>query len=172
MHNSSIELMKKFVAKYLLPQKTKILDVGSYNVNGCYKPLFNNPLWEYQGLDIVAGPNVDLVETEVPWSLQNETYDIVISGQTLEHVKAPWIWIKELERVCKPGGIIIVIAPSRFYIHRHPVDCWRILPDGMTYLLSEWCNCDMLEVGISPINNTSDDCFGVAKKRQTPSHTP
>ena len=53
MHESSYERMREFVLKYLNPRKKlKILDVGSYDVGGNYKKLFDNPNWEYYGGDI------------------------------------------------------------------------------------------------------------------------
>ena len=33
-------------------------------------------------------------------------YDIVFSGQVIEHVRKIWLWIKELTRICKVGGLV------------------------------------------------------------------
>jgi SAM-dependent methyltransferase len=82
----------------------KVLDVGSYNVNGTYRPIFGSG-YSYQGLDISPGPNVDIVANNLyRWPVEDNFYDLVISGQCLEHVEAPWLWIDEVYRVCKPGG--------------------------------------------------------------------
>jgi SAM-dependent methyltransferase len=135
-------------------------------ISGSYRKIFeDNPLWSYKGLDMVLGKNVDIIAPTIPWPISDNSYDLVISGQTLEHTKAPWLWIKEIERVCKPGGLIIIIAPWQWDQHRYPVDCWRILPDGMTYLLGDWCNCEILTIGMSTIDIIHGDCYGVAKKR-------
>ena len=88
--------MQYFAEKYL-DQDTalQILDVGSYNVNGSYKDLFNKPKWKYYGLDIFPGPNVDMVSKGVyNFGLKERFFDVVISGNTLEHVEAPWLCIK------------------------------------------------------------------------------
>lgn len=157
----------------------EIIDVGSQDfsthisgdvvytlISTTYKTIFKQyPLWRYRGLDLEAGQNVDIVADKVLRPVSDNSCDLVISGQTLEHVEAPWLWIKELERICKPGGIIVVIAPWKWEIHRYPKDCWRILPDGMEYLLGQWCNCEVLTVGSFEIDPTSGDCWGVAKKR-------
>ena len=154
--------MEKLVGKYLNKEnKLNIADIGSFDVNGTYKRFFSNPLWSYTGIDISAGKNVDIVVKEHDWSnVVNDSYDIVVSGQTLEHVNAPWDWILKIKNICKPGGLIMIIAPWKWVIHRHPVDCWRILPDGMQYLLGVHSGLDVLEVGV-----IENDCFGVAKKK-------
>ena len=165
MHSTSYNLMTLFARKYLdEAQRLKIIDIGSYDVDGSYRPIFSKPNWEYKGLDMVAGPNVDIVAPSYPWPLPDNSFDAVVSGQTMEHVEAPWLWVKELERICKPGGLIVVISPWQWFIHRYPVDCWRILPDGMTYLLSKWCRCELLAVGTVNFDATRGDCYGIARK--------
>ena len=156
--------MSGFVQKYTIDQhSTSILDVGSMNCHpnrgagSTYKELFDSA--EYTGLDLDAGPNVDIVAS-VPyvWPIADCSFDVVISGQCLEHVEAPWFWIKEVARVCQSPGLVIVIAPWRWAEHKRPVDCWRILPDGMKFLL-EYAGLEVVEYGKS-----NKDCYGVAKK--------
>lgn len=150
MHKESYELMKGFARKYLdKNSKLKILDVGSCDVNGTYKDLFNNPDWKYIGLDIEAGPNVDIVsKTPYSFGLENESFDAIISGNCLEHVAAPWLWIKEIERVVKKKGIICITLPFNIREHRFPLDCYRIAPDGMRYLLEKAASFKVLECEI------------------------
>ena len=51
MHKSSMLRMKWFVDTYLdETKKGNILDVGSYDVNGTYKELFEETAYSYQGL--------------------------------------------------------------------------------------------------------------------------
>lgn len=162
MHESSMNLMSDLLYKFVeRTANLKVLDVGSFDVNGTYRCLMSST-WEYTGLDIQEGLNVDLVE-EGPyeWGLLDNSYDVVISGQCLEHVEAPWLWIKELSRVCVLGGTVIVIAPWQSPVHRYPVDCWRILPDGMKYLLT------YAGLTTTIVGKELDDCYGVAEKRKT-----
>lgn len=114
----------------------KILDVGSYDVNGTYKDLINNNIFEYVGLDMAKGPNVDICPANTySWNeLRDNEFDIVISGQALEHIEFFWITVEEIVRVTKKGGLICIIAPNGFDEHRHPVDCWRFWTDGMIAL--------------------------------------
>lgn len=64
-------------------------------------------------------------------------FDIVVSGQVIEHVRKPWIWLTELARVCKPGGLVLTVNPVSWPYHEAPIDCWRIYPDGMRALCEE-----------------------------------
>jgi SAM-dependent methyltransferase len=146
MHPSSFNAMKYFVERYLdNNEQLDILDVGSYDVNGTYKPLFQSPNWHYVGLDVAEGPNVDIVSTS-PYDFGlHKLFDVVISGNCLEHVESPWKWIKEVEKVTKKNGIICVITPFSVGEHRHPVDCWRILPDGYKYLLEHESTFTVIE---------------------------
>lgn len=173
MHQNSYNVMGQFVEKYAAPLVhikpiVRVLDIGSCNVQTdqpIYRTLFTNPKFDYTGLDLCSGENVDLVVKEpYNWPLENESYDIVISGQCLEHTTAPWVWIKEVERVCKSGGLVAVIAPWMWGQHRFPLDCWRILPDGMSYLLDKWCDFDLLDVG-STGPDVGCDCWGFGRKR-------
>ena len=150
MHKESFELMRYFVEKYLEKNnRLDILDVGSYDVNGSYKTLFQSIKWKYCGLDIVAGPNVDII-SKSPYDFNiSGKFDIVVSGNCLEHVEAPWKWIKEIEKVIKKEGLVCIITPFSIGEHRFPVDCWRILPDGYKYLLEKESNFTVLESSIT-----------------------
>ena len=134
MHKSSMRRMEWFAETYLKTKKRcKILDVGSYDVNGCYKNIFSEKGHLYEGLDMEMGPNVDICPKKAyQWEeVIDDNYDVVISGQALEHIEFFWVTIAEIVRVTKEGGIICLIAPRGFEEHRYPVDCWRFLTDGM-----------------------------------------
>ena len=126
--------MSWFADKFLTESgKEKILDVGSYDVNGNYRSIFESKGKIYTGLDMTSGPNVDIVPKHAyAWDeIEDNTYDIVISGQALEHIEFFWITMAEIVRVTKKDGLICIIAPNGFEEHRYPVDCWRFFTDGM-----------------------------------------
>ena len=131
--------MRAFTDRYLAGRETEeisILDLGSMDVNGSYRTLFDHAMWYYQGLDLTPGNNVDIVLsdpyiwTEIP----SQSIDVVVSGQALEHIEFFWLTMLEVSRVLKPGGLCCIIAPSGGYEHRYPVDCWRFYPDGFSAL--------------------------------------
>lgn len=143
--------MVSFSSAMLNPDdELKILDVGSLDINGCYKKSFQLPKWSYTGMDITPGKNVDLVVPDPHnWTnIQDKSYDVVVSGNCLEHIEAPWMVAKEIERITKDNGICIFTVPWNHGIHRFPVDCWRILPDGMTYMMTKFCNFKYFTCGV------------------------
>ena len=139
MHQSSMDRMTYFRDKYLGEKAHHdliIVDIGSQDVNGTYKPLFASPRWKYIGVDRSAGNNVDLI-LEDPYrfrEIESNSVDVIVSGQTFEHVEFFWITMLEIARVLKSGALCCVIVPSSGPQHRFPVDCWRFYPDGLRAL--------------------------------------
>ena len=162
MHPNSLKLMSDFFEGYLKHSwPGRILDVGSKDVNGSYRRLVPEE-WEYTGLDPAPGPNVDVIAWNLPWPFSDEEFQVVISGQCLEHAERPWEVVREIGRVLAPGGYCCLIAPWRWDVHRYPLDCWRVLPDGMEILLA-LAGCEVLAARID-----QDDCIGVGIKKGQP----
>jgi len=165
MHQSSYNIMMQFrnlVTRHFEKEKISILDVGSYGVNGTYKEIFSDEkMFCYTGLDLKPGPNVDYVPHDpYDWpELENESYDVVISGQAFEHIEYPWLVIRELAAKLRKNGLACIVAPSRGPEHKYPVDCWRYYPDGF-YALAKWAGLEILEAktnwGASGFSDGSD----------------
>lgn len=142
-----MQQFKAFAESHFKGQKLKVLDVGSYGVNGTYREIFSDQeRFSYLGLDLTPGPNVDYVPQDpYKWDeLPDESFDIIISGQAFEHIEFPWLTILEMRRVLKKNGLVCIVAPSRGPEHRYPVDCWRYYPDGFR-ALAKWANLQVLE---------------------------
>lgn len=154
MHSSSYNEMKSNLAKY---GKGLIADIGSMSKNEAktYRDFCPN----YLGVDIEAGPNVDLVMT-APYtiSLADESVDTVISGQCLEHVRNPFKLVAESARILKKDGYMLLTAPFQWREHRYPLDTFRYLPDGMRALMEE--------AGMTVINTylIENDCWGISRR--------
>lgn len=139
MHASSFDKMKSFREEFLHDreqERLQILDLGAKDIKGSYKTLFEQPSWRYRGIDLEAGPNVDIVLRDpYRWTeVKSGSCDVFISGQCFEHIEYIWVTMLEIWRVLKPGGLACIIAPSAGGEHRYPVDCWRIYPDGFRAL--------------------------------------
>jgi SAM-dependent methyltransferase len=150
--------------KYLQDRKgSAVLDVGARlwkdSKPFTYRELFVAD-YSYTGIDVVEGDNVDLVVADpYQWKeVSDFEYPIVISGQTLEHCERFWEVFQEMVRVLDTGGVMCVIAPWSVKEHRYPVDCWRILPDGMR-ALGKWTRIETVEAFVN-----KSDCVGVFRK--------
>ena len=171
MHESSYEKMEAFVRVHLDAHRghpLEILDFGSQVVDDqgvSYKALFDDPDWNYRGLDIEAGHNVDIVvENAYDWTeVPTDSVDLVVSGQALEHVEYFWASMYEIVRVLKPGGLAMLIAPSGGFEHRYPVDCWRFYRDGFV-ALADHVDCEIVDAFTDWGNLDWEDSILVARK--------
>ena len=175
MHNLSYNEMAANIEKHLnhLPEKSMVVDVGSMDFNGTYRPLIE-PRLIYMGMDISAGPNVDhVMSSEFNSGLPEAFADAIISGQCLEHCRNPFALVAEMSRIAKPGAIILLTAPCQGWIeHRFPIDCFRFLPDGMRALL-DFAEADCIaayakafQPGAVPAGEVDGtDCWGIGRKR-------
>jgi len=123
-------------ASKITKSQIRVLDVGSYDVNGSYRDLFNEDRYHYTGLDMEQGPNVDIVlRNPYDWdTIESDSFDIVISGQAFEHIEFFWKTMEEMTRVLKKDGLLCLIVPNGFDEHRYPVDCYRFFSDGLIAL--------------------------------------
>lgn len=107
----------------------RILEAGSMNVNGSVRPMIEllYPA-EYLGVDIRDGNGVDQICNiyELTKEFGENSFDGVVCTETLEHVRNWVLAVSNLKNVLKPGGFLIVSAPSRgFHKHDYPHDYWR-----------------------------------------------
>lgn len=137
MHPNCMLLFETY-AKQFFKNDMRILEIGPSACPSPFQERVNNTTIDWQTLDMVNGRNVTYVaDNEYKFLIPDNTFDIVISANVIEHVKKVWVWIKELARVCKIGGYVITIAPVSWGFHKAPLDCWRIYPDGMRALYEE-----------------------------------
>jgi SAM-dependent methyltransferase len=152
LHASSFENMARCHDRYLGTQawagggERLVVDVGGADVNGGYRPIFDDPRYRYLTVDLAAGEGVDVVLDD-PYRLPfaDGSVDVVLSGQMLEHCEFFWLTFAEMMRVLKPEGYLFLIAPSAGPIHEYPVDCYRFYPDAYR-ALAKHAGCHLHEV--------------------------
>lgn len=167
MHTTAQQNAQKFYDKYCqhdIENKT-ILDVGSYDLNGTLKPMFQKG--KYTGLDMAEGPNVDIVAPSSKMPIENESFDIILSTSCFEHDDFFWLTFLEMCRVLKKDGLIYINAPSSGPYHGHPGDNWRFYKDSWISL-EKWgkMNNYNIELIESYIDNSGEwkDSIGIFKK--------
>jgi SAM-dependent methyltransferase len=144
MHVQSYSKMESFFRVYRseIPAgadgKVRVLDVGSKSYDGhtTYKTIVDAAGYEYVGLDLEHGLNVDVVpKTPYVWpEIEDASIQVAISGQTFEHNPFFWATLSEMTRALVPGGYLVIIAPGSGPVHRYPIDCYRFYPDSWSAL--------------------------------------
>ena len=148
MHDTALELGKGFFDVYWQPSFTKILDVGSRNVNGTLRDVCP-PQAQYIGIDVSEGDGVDIVLSDPhSFPFQDETFDCIVSTSCFEHDPMFWLTFLECLRVLKKEGFLYINAPSNGPYHFYPVDCWRFYPDAGN-ALKEWAIKNGINVYLS-----------------------
>lgn len=134
MHRNSRLIFERYARPHFRSH-TKVLEIGPTGSPSMYQQIIDDATITWETLDICDGPKLTYPNTPAyAFPIPDDTYDIVLSGQVLEHVPKVWVWIGELARICRPGGHVITINPVSWPYHRAPVDCWRAFPDGMRAL--------------------------------------
>ncbi|MDI6591500.1 MAG: class I SAM-dependent methyltransferase [Patescibacteria group bacterium] len=110
----------------------KTLDLGAGSAK--YREIIKQKAFEYITFDMIPGKNIDVVGDALNLPFRAGTFDTIISTQVLEHVEKPWIMIKEIHRVLKPGGICILTAPFLTPYHADPHDYFRYTEEGLEFL--------------------------------------
>ncbi len=121
----------------------KVLEVGSKYVNGSVRPIIEKFLQpeKYVGIDIEQGKFVDEVLTaeKLIEHFGQQSFDVVISTEMLEHVKDWRIVIHNMKGVLKEGGYLYITTCSKGYpYHSYPYDFWRYEIDDMRNIFSDF----------------------------------
>jgi len=168
MHITAMENGKQFVEQYLdRNSPLEVLDVGSFDVNGSLRPLFEESTWEYVGLDCTGGPedNVDShLNPDGTFPFLDDSFDVVVSSSCLEHDQVFWRTFEEMIRVTRPGGLIYLLVPSKGGYHGYPGDCWRFMEDAYPALAKAFPEVELLEHHITATGNWGDNVGVFAKK--------
>ena len=71
-------------------------------------------------------------------NIPNDRFDIVVCTEVLEHTVQPFDAVRELHRILKPEGVLLLSTPYNFRIHGPLPDCWRFTEHGLRVLLDRF----------------------------------
>ena len=114
----------------LLPSGGTLLDLGCGEMP--YRPIFEARMARYLGADLPRNARADISVDEsgrVP--MPDESVDVVLSSQVLEHVSSPQTYLAEAHRVLKPKGAMLLSTHGHWMFHPDPTDYWRWTGDGL-----------------------------------------
>ena len=89
-------------------------------------------------IDSVRSPDIlgDISNT----SFRDSTFDTIIALEVFEHIKLPQKAIKEIYRILKPNGTLLLSIPFIFPIHDEPNDYQRWTLQGCRLLTHQFNN--------------------------------
>jgi SAM-dependent methyltransferase len=133
LHTLMLEASLKQCGAYV---KGVTLDVGCGHKP--YEKTFFAGAEKYVGMDYLTDrstPDVVGSATDIP--LPDASFDTVVCTEVLEHVPDPLKALKEMYRVLKPGGRLILSTPMYWPRHEVPYDFFRYPYDGLLHLIKE-----------------------------------
>ena len=137
MHENSRLMFTEFAAQFF-EASLKVLEIGPDDFPSTYESACRERVTVWDTIDMKEDSRLTFQSTgEYNFPIPDKAYDIILSGNVMEHVRKPWIWIKEVARVCKLGGMVITLNPVSWSYHEAPIDCWRAYPEGMKALYEE-----------------------------------
>jgi len=110
-----------------------VLDVGCGEKP--YLPFLSPYTQRYVGVDSAPGSQVDEVAEAESLPFEDQSFDLVLCTQVLEHVQDPGATLSEIYRVLQPGGAALVSTHGVFLYHPDPPDSdqdyWRWTHAGL-----------------------------------------
>lgn len=121
-----------------LPEGILVLDAGSGKQP--YRKYFSHLSYEGTDFEDIFDSDSRKVQDfvcsldDIP--KEENTYDVVINTQVLEHVPDPQKVIRELYRILKPGGSLYVTAPQGWGVHGAPYHYFNFTNHGLELLFN------------------------------------
>jgi hypothetical protein len=104
-----------------------LLEVGSRARSGVTRRELIPDGWSYVGMDIMGGPNVDVIGDahELGALFPQQRFDAVMAFSVIEHLLMPWKFAIELNRVLTLGALGLITTHQAWPLHDMPWDFWR-----------------------------------------------
>lgn len=115
----------------------RVIDVGCGDRP--YRELFPDAV----GFDVPGNPHAELHGNIDSIPVGDASYDVVLCLQVLEHVPDPAAAVRELHRIVRPGGRVLLSTHGIYPFHPNPADFWRWTNQGLERLFltnAEWAS--------------------------------
>lgn len=126
----SVSVRRHFVDRFFfshaeLLRGKEVLDIGGKKENkrGFFDASRYAAKITYVNIDRSTEPDIVCDAASVPFP--QDSCDIVILGETLEHVPDPKAVLTEARRLLRPGGTVLASVPFMFPVHADPYDFGR-----------------------------------------------
>ena len=142
----ALEILKINI-KENLKNKTNLtmLDVGCGSKP--YKELFSPYAKSYIGIDPYKEAKAEICASAEKIPLNDNSIDVVICTQTMEHVRDYKEAINEMHRVLRPGGVVFLATHGTYPIHGAPNDYWRFTKYGLEEVCKKFSTRNVVPMG-------------------------
>jgi len=115
----------------------KVIDLAGGGKNNYFNYL-NLENVEYSNADIKSRQDVDIVlDLTKPLPIANDSSDSALLFNCLYIFENPIQVLKEVNRIVKPGGFLLLITPFVFNESPEPTDYWRFTSQGLRKIVDE-----------------------------------
>ena len=128
-----------------------ILEIGSRDRSKFVSKDTFVPSWfNYTGIDILAGDNVDVVcdAHELSKYFPENEFDYVFSLNVFEHLLIPWKVVLEINTILKVGGKVMIFTHQTMPLHDEPTDYWRFSDRAWPALFCEETGFKIIYAGM------------------------
>jgi SAM-dependent methyltransferase len=99
-----------------------------------------------------AGQVDHIADSQQMPQIAGGSFDTILCTQVLEHIPRPWDAMRELARVLRPNGTLIVTVPHLSMIHEAPHDYYRFTCYGLQSL------CEQVQLEVLRLEPTGGLC--------------
>ncbi len=136
IHHLLIDFLNKAATKYA---SGIMADIGCGKKP--YHRIFAPYASQHIGVDLEESAHrtstADVIGSAYDTNLQDSSCDVVLCTEVLEHLEEPLTAIKEMNRILKHEGIVILTVPFFWHVHEAPRDFYRYSEYGLRYLFEK-----------------------------------
>ena len=131
----------------LLPRGSQILIIGVGDLGPFY-------IKKFEHCNVITSDVHDQFRPDYVFDghfipVADNTFDMVLAAQVIEHTINPWRFCQEMQRVTKIGGLLQIEAPQNYPYHAEPYDFFRFTFTGMRSLFPQ---CKVIDAEITEGN--------------------
>jgi SAM-dependent methyltransferase len=89
-------------------------------------------------INVSSNSNINTQADAYRLPFRDDIFELAVCTEVLEHTHSPELVLRELQRVLKPGGKLLLTTPFAFPIHYAPTDYYRFTRFGLAHLLHDW----------------------------------
>ncbi len=125
--------------------RLRVLDIGCWF--SPFEKIFEGHASAYLKLDILSRKEIHVLGFGERLPFKENSFDVVMCTQVLEHVNQPFEVVREIRRVLKPQGKVFLSTHGVWKEHNAPSDNWRFAPAGFKELFKGFSAAQIIPQG-------------------------